>query len=226
LVRCQVAVVFASALLSILAFPLVFLPAGIAAASCPPLLLKHHHRKRVERIEQQLDGWLLMLSNALRATPSVGDAIKSTVTLTSGDLNRELDVLVKELKLGVPVDRALRTLSERVASDTVTAALTTIVVAGRTGGELSTALEQSAASLRESARLEGVLRTKTAEGRGQVLVLAGAPFILCGVIAWLEPSWFDTTLEHPLGRVLLVACGALWLAATTWAYHIVDRASS
>jgi tight adherence protein B len=99
--------------------------------------------------------------------------------------------------------------------------MTTVVVARRTGGDLATALEESAASLRETARLEALLRTKTAEGRGQVVVLAAAPFLLCGLIAWLEPTWFDATLHSSQGNVLLGGCACLWLVATLWAHRIV-----
>lgn len=210
-----------------LAFALVFQQPALfgvclLAVLFPPIALRHRCRARVARLEQQLDGWLLLLANALRATPSLGDGIASTSTLTPDDFGQEIRLLVKELKLGVPVDRALRSLSQRIGSDIVSSAMMAIVVARRTGGDLSRALEESAASLRETARLEAVLRTKTAEGRGQVLVLAIAPFMLCTVIGWLEPTWFDATVEHPIGRMLLAGCGLLWLVAAVWAYRIVE----
>lgn len=199
-----------------------FLGLGAASAIAPPLVLRRRHRARVLRLEGQLDGWILLLANALRATPALGDAIASTSMLMPGDFGREVKVLTKELKLGVSVDRALRSLAGRIGSDVVSAAISVIVVARRTGGDLSTALEESAASLRETARLEGVLRTKTAEGRGQVVVLSLAPFVLCVLIAWLEPAWFDATLEHHFGRMLIAGCSLLWLVATIWAHRIVE----
>jgi tight adherence protein B len=198
-----------------------FVVVAVATAVAPVLMLRRRHLARVARLEQQLDGWLLLLANALRATPSVGDAIESTAALTPGELGREVQLLVKELRLGVPVDRALRSLAERVKSNVISAAMTTVVVARRTGGDLATALEESAASLRETARLEALLRTKTAEGRGQVVVLAAAPFLLCGLIAWLEPTWFDATLHSSQGNVMLGGCTLLWLVATLWAHRIV-----
>lgn len=198
----------------VLAFSLV--PLAVA----PLFLLRRRQGWRVARLESQLDTWLLMLANALKATPSVGEAVSSTVTLVSKPFSEEVDLLVKEIRLGTPLDRAVNALARRINSDVISGALATIVVARRTGGNLSLTLERAAAALRESARLEGVLRTKTAEGRGQVVVLASVPFALCAIIAWLEPSWFDPMLDHTLGRGILVACAVTWTVASLWAHQI------
>lgn len=222
LLRGQVALVVCCLSLSFAFRQPWFSATAFAVFAVPPFVLGNRHRARVATLERQLDGWLLLLANALRATPSLGDAITSTAALTPGEFGREIQLLEKELRLGVPVDRALRALAERTGSSVIASAMTTIVVARRTGGDLAAALEDSAASLRETARLEGVLRTKTAEGRGQVLVLAVSPFLLCAMIAWLEPTWFDAALADPHGVFLFVGCGLSWLAATVWAHKISE----
>ena len=199
----------------------VFALLAMLVAILPPIFLWKRHMRRVGRLERQLDTWLLMLANALRATSSVGEAIASTVALVPQPFSEEVDLLVKEIRLGVPIDRGLNAMAKRIGSTVISGALTLIIVARRTGGDLSDTLERASAALRETARLEGVLRTKTAEGRGQVVVLALVPFVLCVVIAWLDRSWFDPMLYHPYGRALLAACVMAWTTATLWAHHIV-----
>ena len=195
---------------------------GCAAGALlgPPLILKRRRAERVARLERQLDTWLLMLANALKSTSSLGEAIESTAVLVPRPFSEEVDLLVKELRLGVPLDRALDVMSLRIGSPSVSGALMMIVVARQTGGSLPSTLETSASALREAARLEGVLRTKTAEGRGQVLVLALVPFLLCLIITWLDPTWFAPMVEHPYGRLVLAVCLVAWTAATAWAHQI------
>ena len=197
-----------------------FVLLGLVAALIPPLVLWKRHIARVVRLERQLDTWLLMLANALKATSSVGEAIASTVALVPRPFSEEIDLLVKEIRLGAPLDRAIASLARRIDSTLISGALSTIVVARRTGGDLPRTLERASAALREAARLEGVLRTKTAEGRGQVLVLASVPFVLCLIIAWLDRSWFDPMLHHRVGKAILAACAIVWTFATVWAHHI------
>jgi tight adherence protein B len=187
----------------------------------PPVILSKRHMVRISKLERQLDTWLLMLANSLKATSSVAEAIASTVPLVPRPFLEEVDLLVKEMRLGAPLHRAVTAMARRINSTVISGALATIVVASQTGGNLPQTLEQSSAALRESARLDGVLRTKTAEGRGQVLVLASMPFLLCTVIGWLDPSWFDPLLDHRYGRAILAACAGLWILASLWAYRIV-----
>jgi tight adherence protein B len=220
LARAQVLVCIAClALLAVTRSP-VFALLGVVAASAPPFLLWKRHAARVAQLERQLDTWLLMLANALKATSSVGEAIASTVALVPKPFGEEIALLVKEIRLGAPLDRAINSLSRRINSTPISGALATIVVARQTGGNLSRTLERASAALREAARLEGVLRTKTAEGRGQVLVLASVPFLLCVIIAWLDRSWFDPMLNHQVGQAILGACAVVWTFAALWAHHI------
>jgi len=193
---------------------------GLVVASGPPFLLWKRHVARVTQLERQLDTWLLMLANALKATSSVGEAIASTVALVPKPFSEEVDLLIKEIRLGAPLDRAIRAVAHRINSTRISGALATMVVARQTGGDLPRTLEQASAALREASRLEGVLRTKTAEGRGQVLVLAAVPFLLCIMIAWLDRSWFDPMLNQQIGRAILAACALAWTVATFWAHHI------
>ena len=193
---------------------------GSILAVAPPFLLWKRHVARVAQLERQLDAWLLMLANALKATSSVGEAIASTATLVPRPFSEEVDLLVKEIRLGTPLDRAIQALAQRINSSVVSGALVTIIVARQTGGDLSRTLERASAALREAARLEGVLRAKTAEGRGQVLVLASIPFLLCVMIAWLDKTWFDPMLNHHIGRAILAACAITWTVAAFWAHQI------
>ncbi len=220
LARVQVLVCVASlALLAVTRSPL-FALLGLLVASGPPFLLWRRHVARVAQLERQLDTWLLMLANALKATSSVGEAIASTVALVPKPFSEEIDLLVKEIRLGAPLDRAINALARRINSTPISGALATIVVARQTGGDLPRTLERASAALREAARLEGVLRTKTAEGRGQVLVLASVPFVLCVIIAWLDRSWFDPMLNHHIGKAILAVCSVVWVLAALWAHHI------
>ena len=207
------------ALLLVMGHP-AFALFSLVAALGPPVLLARRRAARMAQLERQLDTWLLMLANALKATSSVGEAIASTVALVPRPFSEEVDLLVKELRLGTPLDRAIHSLARRINSTLISGALATIVVARQTGGDLPRTLERASAALRESARLEGVLRTKTAEGRGQVLVLASVPFLLCIMIGWLNPSWFDPMLNHQIGRAILGACALAWSVATFWAHQI------
>ena len=196
----------------------VILLAGIV----PVTTLERQKRERIEKLEIQLDSWMLLLSNSLKATPAIGEALRSTVTLVQPPMSEELDLIVKQNQLGTPLDQALLNASERIGSPTVSSALSTLVIARQTGGDLPRILERSSASLREMARLEGVVRTKTAEGKGQVIVLAVMPFAMTLLLSWANPGHFDPLLGHFVGYAMVGVALVCWLVAIVWARNILD----
>ena len=189
-------------------------------------LLPHHwlqrkREKRVAAIDEQVATFLLALANALRATASIGDALAATERLMPAPISQELAFMLNETDLGTPLDRALVQMGDRIGSKTVRNALGTLRVARRTGGDLPKALETSAASLREMARLEGVLRTKTAEGKSQALVIAILPVPFVGMLQWLSPELIEPLGETSTGHLIVLSAVLCWLAAIVLARKIL-----
>jgi len=201
--------------------PLIAVVLAVVVA-VPPVRLSSLVEARKLRLEQQLDGWLMMLANALKATPAIGEALRSTVTLVQAPFSEELDLIVKENTLGAPLDQALLNASERMESPIISGALATLVIGRQTGGDLPSILETAASSLREMARLEGVVRTKTAEGKGQVVVLAVMPFLMTALLVWMDPHWLDPLSETFLGYSIVAIACVLWIGAIAWARKILD----
>jgi len=201
--------------------PLLLLVA-VVLAFAPYVSLRRRHRKRVDEIERQLDGWLLILANSLRASPALGEAMRASAELTGGPLGAELEQTDKEMMLGTPVDEAILNMSTRIRSRMVSSALASLLIARQTGGDLAGVLEETAAALREMNRLEGVLKAKTAEGRQQAYVLSAIPFVLIGAIHAVDPEWLVPLTSTPIGWVVAGAATALWLAALVFARYILD----
>jgi tight adherence protein B len=198
-------------------------PAPLLAATAlgPRLWLSRQRRRRTQRIEQQLDTWLLALSNELKANPALGESLAQSARLMGAPLSEELSLLHKETRLGMPLDRALRQMSERAQSPVVSAAIATLRIARNTGGNLSETLDASAASLREMARLEGVVRTKTAEGRAQALLIGVLPAPLLLLLHAIDPKLLEPLWSSARGHLVLAAAACLWLAALLSARKIV-----
>jgi len=188
----------------------------------PELALRHAHAMRVQQIEDQLGTWLLVLANGLRAVPSLGDAMAASRALIGGPLAEELDVALQEHRLGSPLNVAFGAMAARVRSPVLSAAVTTLDVARRTGGTLSQTLEQAAASLREMARLQGVVRTKTAESKSQAWVISLIPVVLIVVLQRACPELIEVLLTSSRGHVVLAMAGLLWVAAIGGAMRILQ----
>ncbi len=197
--------------------------AGVALAICAPgPWLTHLRAARVTQLDLQLDPWLVALANTLRATPSLGEALGSTIATTAPPLRDELDLLLKEYRLGTPLDSALDNAARRIGGRAFTALVLTLQVARSSGGGVSECLERAAATLREMSRLDGVVRTKTAEGKTQAVVIAVLPGPFFALLAQLDPDFLRPLSSTATGHAVLAAALALWLVAVLFARRIVQ----
>ncbi len=196
-----------------LLLPILFLPS---------VVLEQRAAKRANQVEEQIEAWLNTVANALRASPSLGDAIASSVGLVPAPMCEEIDVIVKEYELGTPLDRALDNFAERIPSKTLAGTTLALKVARRSGGNLPEMLESAAVALRELARLEGVVRTKTAEGKAQAFVIGAIPVPLVLLVRWSDPHFFDPLIGNFKGHLVIAGALFLWALAIAAARKILQ----
>jgi tight adherence protein B len=198
------------------------LMAALLAPLAPYAVLGRLQRARVRKLETRLDQFLLSLANALRASPNIPRALASVQPIAPAPFDRELERLLREMRVGSTLEQAFQSLSERVRSFQLDAALSALLIGRQVGGNVSVILEASAASLREMARLEGVLRAKTAEGRVQATVLALFPALLVFSFNSVKPGYFKPLTETSGGLVVLALAVGAWIASVLLARKILD----
>jgi len=201
--------------------PLLFLALPLIAA-VPMLVLERKRKQRVQQIEQKLDGFVVALANALRATPSPGRALAMVHGVTPAPLDREIELVLREMRVGSTLEQALGNLSARVRSFQLDAALSGLLIGRQTGGNVPQILDGAAETLREMARLSGVLRAKTADGRAQANVLAVFPAALIFAFDWASPGYFRPLTETAGGLMVTLIALSMWLGAVLMIRRIME----
>jgi tight adherence protein B len=208
-----------AAALGLRAWPLLSILA--VGALVPNVVVDRLVARRIAAIETQIEPWIGIVANALKASPSLGEAIASSTALVPPPISEEVDVLIKEYELGTPLDRALDAFAERIGSNTLAGTVLALKVAREAGGNLTSMLENAAAALRELARLEGVVRTKTAEGKAQAFVIGLIPLPLVIGIHMMDPHFFDPLTQSLLGNLIIAGSAVLWASAILLARKIL-----
>lgn len=187
----------------------------------PAMWVRDQRQKRLAQIDEQLDTFMLTLSNALKSIPSVAAAFQSVVDVLPPPFSQEVDLAVKEMKLGSSLEQALMHMAVRIGSRQVDAATSSILIGRQVGGNLPRILEGTAEALREMRRLEGVVRTKTAEAKMQIAVIAGIPFAIVIGMHYFQPGYFDPVLQSFIGYVIITGCAIGWVSALMLARSIL-----
>jgi len=165
--------------------------AGLAAAlalAAPQLLLRIIGRRRLRRFEQQLPDALLMLAGSLRAGASLGMALDAVAAEAPPPVSQEFELLQRELRLGADFAVALGALERRVPLPDLTLVTAAMALSREVGANLAETLESLAKTLRARLQMEGKIRSLTAQGKMQGLVMSALPLLLIAVLNVMEPE--------------------------------------
>lgn len=178
---------------------------GLLALVGPTVAARVYRRRWLRRFDSQLVPALQAIAGALRAGLTFGQAVEHVVRDAPEPLARELGLYAKEVRLGLPPDEALASLSRRVGSADLELVVVATGVARQLGGNLAEVFDTLAATARERFRLEGKIEALTAQGRLQGWIVAAMPLLLGAALDWLRPDLVGPMLRHPFGWGLLGA---------------------
>jgi tight adherence protein B len=214
IVRVQAGLVAAIVIIEIGFFDIpywfVMIPAVVVG---PAAWLWQERKKRVARLELQVDGFILALANSMKTVPGPAAALQACVPILQNPTRQEVERVVKEMRVGNTLEQALVNMSSRIGSRVIDSALSSVLIGLQVGGNLPAVLETTAATIREMNRLEGVVRAKTGEGKAQLWVLALFPFGICAAFNSVQPGYFDPLQKSFVGYLVISVALSFWLGS-------------
>ncbi|MCQ2368661.1 MAG: type II secretion system F family protein [Kiritimatiellae bacterium] len=168
-------------------------------------LARYLDSKRRKAFNDQLPEALATMSNALRAGFSINQAFDSVVDFGDKPISEEFKILKQQLAIGMSFDDALESMSNRVGSDDLTLVTTAILIARKTGGNLTEIFDNIGKTIRDRQRVERKVRTLTAQGRLQGIVVSVMPFLLGTGMTILKPDLMIPFLLSWMGLAAVAA---------------------
>lgn len=167
-------------------------------------LAKWLDRRRREKFNAQLPEALATMSNALRAGFSIAQAFDSVVEQGEKPMSEEFAILQQQLRVGMSFESALESMSERVGSDDLTLVTTAILISRKTGGNVTEIFDKISETIRGRMKIERKVKTLTAQGRLQGIIVSAMPILLGIAMCVLKPKLMIPFLTSMTG-ILCVA---------------------
>jgi tight adherence protein B len=120
-------------------------------------------------------------------------------------ISDEFALLLQQMRVGMSFDDALASLDKRIGSDDLTLVVTAIDIARKTGGNLTEIFDSISDTIRARMRIERKVRTLTAQGRLQGIIVSLMPLFLCIVMTVMKPGMMIPFLTSANG----IACLAI-----------------
>ena len=190
------------------AFPRGVGVGGLRAAvgwTIPKRVLAVLKQRRLERFNLQLVDSLVNMSNALKAGFSLQQAIELVVKEGQNPISQEFGMYLHQMRVGLPMEEALASLQKRVGSDDLALMVAAFETARQTGGNLTEVFEKIAHTIRERLRIELRIKTLTAQGRLQGVIVGAMPLLLGVAMFFLDPVMMMAFLHSGVGLAMLAA---------------------
>lgn len=169
----------------------------------PPTMVKSARKKRQKRFTGQLNDSLSIMSNSLRAGFSFMQALDLVSKEMPNPISKEFARTFREINYGTSTEEALQNLVKRVDSDDIDLLVTAVLIQRQVGGNLAEVLDNISYTIRERIRIQGEIRTLTAQGRISGWIIGLIPPILILMLLILNPSYMKPLFATQAGLIML-----------------------
>ncbi len=194
---------------------------GFVGVMGPRFWLKRRWKQRIDEIDGQVEESMIYMANSFKANPALPDAIQDCINAMGPPITQEYSVLLKEYKLGTPLDGALINMQNRVPSRNLQLAVSALLIGRTVGGNIPKILEDIASTIRESFRLERVIDTQTAQGRMQAWVMGLMPAVVIGMFYIMDPELITPLFETLSGYAILAVAALLNVVGVVFILKVV-----
>lgn len=191
----------------------------VLAFIAPRYALRYVAERRLRLFEQQLPDALLMVTGALRAGASLPIALDSVANEGKPPISQEFELLLREMRLGVDFAVALERLEKRVQLQDLAMVTAGMALSREVGANLAETLEAISRTIRAKLQMEGKIRSLTAQGKMQGIVMAGLPVFLILILNVMEPEAMAPLFNAWYGWLTM----AVIAVAISIGYHFIRK---
>ena len=152
---------------------------------------------------QLLDGMILM-NNSMKAGLNVTQAMERVVDNIKGPLSKEFNLVLSKVKLGMNLNDSLNELMDRVDVPDVTIFVTSVNILRDTGGNLAETFSVLAETIRSRQKVQSKIKALTAQGMMQAKIIGAIPFVILGIMYFMQPEYTIILFTTALGWVALI----------------------
>lgn len=168
----------------------------------PRAVVEWMWQRRIDLFEDQLLDALAFMSNGLKSGLSLLQSMDMVREELPNPISQEFALTLNQQRLGVPLEDALIGLEKRIGTEDVQIIVTSINILRQSGGNLAETFDTVANTIRERKKVSGKVKSLTAQGVAQGVIIVMMPFVLAFALWVIDP----------------VLIARLWTTALGWAF--------
>jgi tight adherence protein B len=189
--------------LALLQVSLVVIILPLLSIILPQLYISHRRNKKMRLFNNQLADVLLTLANSLKAGFSLFQAMEMASQEMPDPISSELRITLKEMTYGQSTETALLNFSKRLESKDLDLMITAILIQRQIGGNLAEILLNIHETIQQRLRIQGEVKTLTAQGRLSGYIIGALPIFIGLAITLIHPAYLAALFNSSLGLTMI-----------------------
>ena len=170
----------------------------------PNFILKMRFARRKQKFNNQILDTINMLSSCLKGGLSLLQGFEVLVEEMPAPMNQEIGLVVRENKMGVPLEESLVRLNKRMDLEELNLVVNALLISRETGGELTKVFSRLSTTIRDNRKLKESIKTLTLQGRMQGAIMSFLPILFVLWVLSVNKHHFDIMMQNEIGRGLLI----------------------
>ena len=185
--------------------------AGISTGfGLPRWVLNFLRARREKRFTSDFASAIDVVVRSVKSGLPTGDALKIVASEFRDPVGGEFKRLIESMKLGVTLEQALKRMFENMPTTEVSFFAIVMTIQQKSGGNLSEALGNLAAVLRDRKRLQGKIRAMSSEAKASAMIIGALPPGVMGLVYVTTPAYMSLLFTERAGNLMLAGC-VVWM---------------
>lgn len=183
------------------------------------LMVRNAYQKKESAFAVQFKEAILTLSSALNTGYSVENAVRETqkelkmIYPENARISKELQMVVRQLRLQVPVEQALEEFAERVEMEDIRSFTSVFVSAKKSGGDLLAIIKDTAGQIGDKIDVKREIDTILAAKQYEFRVMSAVPYVIIGYMSLSFPEFMGSLYGNVAGTGVMTVCLAVYMGA-------------
>jgi tight adherence protein B len=165
-------------------------------------------KRQRSRFAEQLPDALQVIASALRSGHSFAGSLAVVVESAAEPMRSEMHRVVADEQLGVPIQRSLGVVAERMASTDVDQLALVAELQRQAGGDTAEVIDRVAETVRERFDLRRLVETLTTQGRMSRWIVSLLPLVIVLALQLENPGYFHPLVSSTAGKVVVILAAA------------------
>jgi tight adherence protein B len=179
------------------------LVAVIVGLGLPYFALQHQINRRLKKFVGLMPEALDLIVRGIRSGLPVSEALKSIADEIADPVGAEFRQVTDQMRIGVALDEAMWAAARRLGIAEFNFLVISLAIQQETGGNLAEILEKLSDMVRRREQMRLKVKAMSSEARASAMIIGALPFVMCGVISFVNPSYMSVLFTDPRGWVMI-----------------------